>query len=442
MVVEGRDGHSGIGPDPRYGRRVRIEVRNIGPVNRGEIDLNGFAVVVGPNGSGKTTLSTLCYAALISYGNAEYQFERQLMNRMLRRPGQRSLLDDDIGDQFLVLFRDLFADELSRCFTPDLEKLPRRGRWGSGSAPRIVISDDPPGDDAWKVAFRIRKGSLVIEHAYEGFATPRFRSLRTAMEGDRVSRVRRRLRATRPVYFPASRSGFVQMQSVIASLLYGALGRGYFDQISIGKISGVAADFLQFIASIDPDNEAVIGEDEANRLEAELLRGHVRMRVATEASKVIEFAPEGIDEYWTMDAAATSVGEVAPLLLYLRHEASARDLLFIDEPEAHLHPGNQLVLASVLMQLAAELRGMVVGTHSEFFVQGVSNGLLRSAADDIEPPTVELYELLPAQSTGGYVTEKVEVDPHAGFVVQQFSDVAEQALDEAEDLFVRAQRAE
>jgi energy-coupling factor transporter ATP-binding protein EcfA2 len=428
---------------------MKVELRNIGPINRAEIDLDGLAVLVGPNASGKTTLSTAAYAVLLSHRATEFRLPRVLDQATLSRPGRGELTDvDQLGEWYAAAFRESLTREFERCYTPDLSKLPRRGRTGNGSAPRIIVSHRPPGDAPWKLVFRIREGSLTLEPKHPEYLLPEFDRLleATAEHTSRamISRasMSRRRGLAQPIYFPAARSGYVQMQSVLSSLLIAALGRGYFDQISVGKISGVAADFLQFLAEMDPSAESVLPDSASVRLEEELLHGHLRLS-ASETAKIIEFAPNGLDEYWPMDSAATSIAELAPLLLYLRHRARPQDLLFIDEPEAHLHPRNQLVLADVLLELSGLIRGMVVGTHSDFFVTGLSNGILRRQGDvDASTLPVALYELVDAPATGGYVAAPREVDRNAGFNVDQFSDVAEQALDEAEDLFDRRQRAE
>ena len=425
-------------------RAMRLELRNIGPINRAEIDLDELAILVGPNASGKTTLSTAAYAVLLSYRATEFATVRWLERMSIQSRRRADVTQEELGDQFAALFRDYLEAELVRCYGPDVSKLPRRGRTGHGSAPRIIASHKPPGEHAWQLVFRIREGALTLESRHQEYVPPRFDRLFSSGDPSiRFSRVRqtasiRRRRLAVPIYFPAARSGYVQMQSVLSSLLIGALGRGYFDQIAIGKISGIAADFLQFLAETEPSMDSSLPSSAGDRLETELLHGHLRMAAAGEASKVIEFAPQGLDEYWPMDAAATSIAELAPLILYLRHRASPRDFLFIDEPEAHLHPSNQLVLADVLLDLAELIRGMVVGTHSEFFVTGISNGLLRRR-DGNERPSVSLYELAPAETTGGYIATRCVVHEDAGFVVDQFSDVAEQALDEAESLFERRQ---
>lgn len=429
---------------------MKIELRNIGPVNRATIDLDRLAVLVGPNASGKTTLSTAAYATLLAYDAAEWQMHAYLRERTLTvPPSQLRFGDDELGGRFAAFFRDAMTEQLQRCYSPDLSKLPRRGRTGNGSAPRIIVSDEPPGEPPWTIVFRVRDRALSLEPKYPGYASPVFdRVVDPGEQGtpgryvdSRVLSRRmfhRRSRIPNPIYFPAARSGYVQMQSVLSSLLLAALGRGYFNQVAVGKISGVAADFLQFLAEMDPSREADLPQAAVRRLEQELLQGHLRIIGTNDTTKELEFAPAGLSEYWPMDSAATSIAELAPLLLYLRHRASSRDLLLIDEPEAHLHPKNQLVLADVLLDLSTQIQGMVIGTHSEFFATGVSNSLLRRSAQG-EQVSVTIYGLVPAKSTGGFVADAVDVDDRAGFSVEQFSNVADAAMDEAEELFERNQ---
>lgn len=372
------------------------------------------------------------------------------MRYWLREPSRRRRGPSNkevraISERFALAFRDALTRQLERCYSPDLSKLPRRGRRGNGSAPRISISGVSQGAP-WRLVFRIRDNALVLEPSHPLYQLPQFddeqiiRSRLASFSEERRAWMRQRRNLVTPVYFPAARSGYVQMQSVLASLLIGALGRGDFEQVSIGKISGIATDFLQFLVGIDPSRESPLPTTAADALERDLLRGHLRLASHNEFARTIEFAPEGLDEYWPMDSAATSIGEIAPLLLYLRHKATARDLLFIDEPEAHLHPANQIVLAGILHDLSEHLAGMVLATHSEFFVTGISNSVLRHLVRGRTRSTVAVYELTTARSTGGYEAVPVEVDPTVGFSVDQFSDVAESALDEAESLFEQGQQ--
>lgn len=427
---------------------MRVELRNIGPVNRGALDLDGLSLLVGPNASGKTTLSTVCYAVLKA-NEAAHQLVTARLNRLsLQSAADREIREElsGLGDRFASSFRELLSEELQRCFSADLAKLPRRGRGGAGSAPRIFVSDDNTTDGQWNLVFRVEGHYLTLETSHPDYRNPHFPGFIQMVESGRfVGQLLRRRRLSQrvnPVYFPAGRSGYVQMYKVLSSILLAALGRGYYDDIALGKISGIAADFLQFLGSMDARSSSRLGADQVRQLERELLHGYVRLLRTDEYAQNLEFFPEGLEESWPMDSAATSVAELAPLLVYLKHRADTSDLVFFDEPEAHLHPANQILIARVLVELAESLRGMVIGTHSEFLATGISNTLLQRITEAPESDAIKfaLYELRAARPTGGFEAVRVEADLSSGFAVDQFVTVAEQALDEAESLFVRAQQ--
>ena len=54
--------------------------------------------------------------------------------------------------------------------------------------------------------------------------------------------------------------------------------------------------------------------------------------------------------------ASSMVSELAPVVLYLRHVVQPGDVLIIEEPESHLHPGMQ---AAFTRQLVAAVRAGV-----------------------------------------------------------------------------------
>nr|WP_246851630.1 AAA family ATPase [Patulibacter sp. SYSU D01012] len=428
-------------------------MRNIGPIRRAHIDLSGVTVLVGPNASGKTTLSVASYAALRSQDDAARRVLIDAWDQIhptggrLPRDADGQAIDASrLAARFAEFFRDTLSDELKRCWTPDLTMLPRRGRTGNGAAPRILVSGETFGD-SWTLVFWLRNGRLQLDTRNEEYKLPSFTTLaediaKADPPRTHILRLLNSESATRGVYMPAGRSGYVQMQSLLSALLIHALGKGYFEHASVGKIPGTAADFLQFFANLDAKESSAISPDTAARLESELLNASVRM-VEQQNARQIEFSPAGVNEHWPIDTAATSIAELAPLILYIKHGLTARDFLFIDEPEAHLHPANQLKLASVLFQLSGHINGLVIGTHSDFFVTGISNALLQSTATARRPNQVPLrvYELRPATRTSGYDGREITVDPSVGFDIEQFSDVAEAAFDEADRLYSSAVNA-
>lgn len=427
-----------------------LGIHNVGPVKRAVISLDSLTVLVGPNGSGKTTVSTILYAVLLAHKKARQQAGIGVVRRAALREEGPPL--EDLGDRIIENWQDEFRDSLERhlkrCFGRDLTTLAREGRSGKGAAPRIVVGN-PRAKTPWRLVFRLQRDGLVLDRKHKDFIRIRAPTSPSVEAGRRMSvkqlrtyegQLRRLLTSGFPlgaVYFPAARSGFMQMRDALQSLLVGALGAGYYDHVTVGAIPGTAADFLQFLAGLEPSKRGEIDADEVDAFEQAALKGRVLLEAeAKGASRSVLFSPAGLNHSWPIEFAATSAAELAPLLLYLRHASDSTDAIFIDEPEAHFHPRSQMALARHLLAMAQWLSGLVVATHSDFLASGLSNALLESYAEAGGPPSVSLYEFcMPEEPKQGVEVRRIDFNPADGFDVEQFSAVSDDAYDRAIQLY-------
>lgn len=77
-----------------------------------------------------------------------------------------------------------------------------------------------------------------------------------------------------------------------------------------------------------------------------------------------------------MDAAASSVKELTPLLLWMQGERIADQSVCLEEPEAHLHPEMQIAVADLLAACINKGTYMQITTHSDYFMQRVNQLLM------------------------------------------------------------------
>lgn len=70
-----------------------------------------------------------------------------------------------------------------------------------------------------------------------------------------------------------------------------------------------------------------------------------------------------------LDAAASSVKELTPLLLWMQGEFIENQSVCIEEPEAHLHPEMQIAVADLLAACINKGAYMQITTHSDYFMQ-------------------------------------------------------------------------
>ena len=117
-------------------------------------------------------------------------------------------------------------------------------------------------------------------------------------------------------------------------------------------------------------------EEVARLIEKQLNRGH-SLKVATNAvgGKSLQIAvPKG--PRLPLHNASSSLKQLTPLLLYLRHKARRGDLLVIDEPEANLHPENQVKLLEILAILVNLGVKVLLTTHSPYLMAHLNNLIL------------------------------------------------------------------
>lgn len=73
-----------------------------------------------------------------------------------------------------------------------------------------------------------------------------------------------------------------------------------------------------------------------------------------------------------MDAAASSIKELSPLLMLIRGSVFLSYSVCIEEPEAHLHPIMQVTVADLLAACINKGYFMQITTHSDYFLQRIN----------------------------------------------------------------------
>jgi len=421
---------------------MRVHLHNIGPIRDADIMLTPLTVLVGPNGTGKTTFTTVAYAAMQAHRVAMVDALEQLEGfdpggtRRKRGPAMAR----DVIDQWEESFAERLEFQLRRCCNPDLEKLGRAKRGGQNAAPRIEIATDQ-----WSLVFRLEGNELYLETDHRCYRPPRFELSRGTSLPTARAQVRKVLALSMPkrgVYFPAGRSALVQTHSAMTALMAGAISGGYFENATIGEIPGTVADFMQMMARIKANRRSRVRAGKlAKRIESELLHGDVRLHERG-GQKSFRFRPEGQKGEWALENIATSIGEVSPLVLYLRHWAWPRDAILIDEPESHLHPEAQAPLAGALMDLSETISPTLVATHSELLVSALSAELLdrtRARKKGAVPPKLSVHEFKFHDEDRSYGVDvaEIEVEPTRGFQVRRFAEVADEVFESGIDAYNR-----
>jgi predicted ATPase len=133
-----------------------------------------------------------------------------------------------------------------------------------------------------------------------------------------------------------------------------------------------------------------------------MLEGSIETRSESKEAPPELFFKEK-DLLMPLSRASSMVAELAPLYLYLKYVVSKGALLIIEEPEAHLHPERQILLARLLAKMVNSGYRLLITTHSQDLLTELSNLILldkkRSIASELG---VESDEILSKDDVAVY----------------------------------------
>ena len=128
-----------------------------------------------------------------------------------------------------------------------------------------------------------------------------------------------------------------------------------------------------------------------------------------------------------LSEAPSGIREVLPIALALGSRSTP--VVYIEEPEAHLHPRAQKVVAKAVSRAVNDGKYVLFTTHSDYLLYSLSNLITMSRKDKngLRPDKVAVYLL---KRDGNYTkVERVKVDED-GISEDEFTKVAEELLDE------------
>ena len=100
------------------------------------------------------------------------------------------------------------------------------------------------------------------------------------------------------------------------------------------------------------------------------------------------------------------VSELAPVVLYLRYKVGPGNVLIIEEPEAHLHPGMQVEFTRQIAALVDAGIRVIITTHSEWVLEELANIVRRSELPKARRKEIPRGDFaLPSDQVGAWLFE-------------------------------------
>lgn len=244
------------------------------------------------------------------------------------------------------------------------------------------------------------------------------------------------------IYFmPASRSGIYSGMNAFGAIV-AELSKNrsaLTKKIELPGISEPVADYFIALSGI-PNYGTFTSEtmnDEVRKccdtIENKILKGKV---LIDKNKNSLMYAPEDMDVQYSLTEVSSMVSEVSPIVAFLRYVLVNKDknyidnigILFIEEPEAHLHPNNQLKLMEVFAELAQAGITIVMSSHSNYVFNKLNNLVLSGKLD------YNIYEpILLEKGEDGSVSKLMHID-ECGADDENFLDVSEALYNEREQI--------
>ena len=236
------------------------------------------------------------------------------------------------------------------------------------------------------------------------------------------------------VYFlPASRSGLYNALSTFGAIMAELSQSRNFvrAKIELPNISEPVSDYFLNLSSVK--NSKVVNDYTtiAQEIESEILKGKLYFNAKT---KKFSYQPENIAIDLDLSVTSSMIAEIAPIVAHLKfiltNRKRGQSLLFIEEPEAHLHPEIQIKLIEIFVRLVDKNVKVVMTSHSNYIFNKLSNLIISSK---ITPNRLQIG-LMEMGKTGSKINEKAMAVDQYGIEDQNFADVADQLYDERIDL--------
>ena len=485
---------------------MKLTVKNFGPIRKATVDVKPMTVFVGPSNTGKSYMAMLIYAIAKVFESLEYRrflyslsveevfIKKEEVDEFISDDEKFAKFVDELLVQFVEFLREIWKNEALRCFGEEWKNITERG----SSSASVVISDDKnrivldllsSGKDGLprinfmfteikeQVSSRWKKVQNEDEYEYKyEYEDTEYMTILTGLvigqfyylfnfvsETSQYSK----FRGSRTHYLPAVRGGLMQSHRILVSSIVDRAPIIGLTGAEIVPFTGVLADFLQKLINIDSDRPRFISRRRRSQdtekvsklsqeIEQKIIHGEIKIKKLVTRYPDFRYQFDDRNKA-TQDIsliyASSSVSELAPIVLFIRHYLSPGDIFIVEEPEAHLHPEAQRIIAGVLVELVNAGVRVIVTTHSDVIQEQISNFI---HADDIpdakvlnkkakgrtlsKEKTGIYFFKAPAKRSSGTTVKANKFDEQMGILTQDHLDVSSDLYNETVDLFNMRER--
>lgn len=412
--------------------KMLLEIENLGPINKANLDIKKINVIIGKNSTGKSTSSKFLFCLLTSLSqegiylanmdiknrlNRLYYllnfnfFEDKTINsadlnpieELLKKPSSNELFDD-ICHKLYELSKKIDSPSLKEMYLHQLKRVQELIKINKNRNSQYVKIFNSLLDSEY--AFSLKKDTHVTFKGVVGEQQVVHEIL--IKEHSRRGKI------------DANLYKYINFENII-----------YVDSLSILEFDNERAiqsieESNNFIDNRYPyhiqqlkrklkntSNKGIYDDAYYKDLDAfkrkidEMIGGNFKY---DEENKKFILEKDGED--YPMENTSSGLKQLGVLQLLLKNrELTENSFLILDEPEIHLHPGFQVQLAKILVLLAKDLNiTTYINTHSPFLAEAI----------EVYSKYYKMYD-----QTNFYLTEKVENKNKYNYILMDDEDIFE-----------------
>jgi len=263
-------------------------------------------------------------------------------------------------------------------------------------------------------------------------------------------------------YLPSSRSGLYEGLNAFSPIMAQLTQSRFLLQntkIELPTLTEPVSDYYIDLSTLDAQKANPSFERIIQKIEKEIIQGEVRY---DKENKKISVYHKEIDIELHAAQSSSMVAELAPLVLFLKHiihnkygyigdkiafisqennspfifpNTKPQHILFIEEPETHLHPELQVKLMEVFAELSQLNIKVFLTSHSNYMFNKLNNQVLKK---EVGYEKVAVYHLIDSpegaiQNPEMTMTEEGAFDENFQSITEELFDERMNALDELDD---------
>jgi predicted ATPase len=359
---------------------------------------------------------------------------------LVRSPNKRLEIDINFGQSSVKygFVKKTSAFNLKQLSIPDLEISVQTGSSNS-SGPEIINTTNSlitwrssTGESGMVPMPDDRDSSYETDTAWLMARWKLFKQLATALLGGS---------AARSFYLPAARSGISQGYKTLAAAIVNQASVAGLSDFGIPRVSPSVATLISDMLSMGGEPGPFF--DLSEQIEQEMTGGTIVLYMPSPGMfPEIKFKYDG--GVISLQTCSSMISELAPLFLYLKYKVKPGDVLIVEEPEAHLHPKNQRIIAKLFARLIRQGVYVLITTHSEYLIQQIQNLISLSKIDSalrmkkygyekndfLRQEEVGAYLFTWDRKSRGYKTKELTISDEEGVTEEGFGDVHDALYEE------------